>query len=222
MNKFAETIRARVEFFLVLGAAFGLPIIVSLLRGFGMQQQKAATDYNLLALGCYELVIGAILLSFLWFRGWTPQKIGLSPTFKDTGIGLLLLAVTTILWIATFWATDLISPSTVAHMRETYEQLKGPARSVPTVVGVSLINAAFEEIFVSGYVVTALKPLRGPTFAVNVSVAIRLLYHLYQGQMAVLGVLPLGLVYASWYARTGRLWPLFVAHAIQDVASLMY
>jgi membrane protease YdiL (CAAX protease family) len=89
-------------------------------------------------------------------------------------------------------------------------------------VGTSCVNAAFEEIFVSGYIITALKPSRGASFALNVSVAVRLLYHLYQGQMAMLGVLPVGLVYAFWYARSGRLWPLIVAHALQDVVSLLY
>jgi membrane protease YdiL (CAAX protease family) len=158
----------------------------------------------------------------LWFRGWTFPKIGLQPTFKDTGIGLLLLAVTTIVWVVIFYAAYFISPQTVAHMLATYAQLKAGTLSIHSLVGFSVINAAFEEIFVSGYVITALKPSRGTTFAINVSAAIRLLYHIYQGQMAVLGVLPLGLIYAFWYARTGRLWPLIVAHTIQDVASLLY
>jgi len=108
----------------------------------------------------------------------------------------------------------------VAHMQEIRAQLGVATAPIGIVVGVSVINAAFEEIFVSGYVITALKPLRGPTFALNVSVAIRVLYHLYQGQLGVLSVLPLGLIFAYWYVRTGRLWPLVVAHAIADIVAL--
>jgi membrane protease YdiL (CAAX protease family) len=222
MKKLVARMQANVEFFAIIVTAFGYPIAVSLLRGFGMQQQKAFTDQHLLALGCFELVVGSFLLSFLWLKGWTFPKIGFLPSFKDTGIGLLLLVFTTLIWAAILCATYLISPATIWAMVETYRQLKGATVSVPVALGVSLINAAFEEIFVSGYIITALKPSRGPIFAMNVSVAIRLLYHLYQGQVAALGILPLGMAYAFLYARTGRLWPLFVAHAIQDAVAFMH
>jgi len=86
---------------------------------------------------------------------------------------------------------------------------------------VSIVNALYEEIFVTGYVVTALKQARSDWFAVNVSVGIRLAYHLYQGQMGVLTVLPLGLIFGFWFARTGRLWPLVVAHAAMDMLALI-
>lgn len=52
--------------------------------------------------------------------------------------------------------------------------------------------------------------------AVNVSAVIRLSYHLYQGVVGVLAVVPLGLLFGIWFARTRRLWPLIVAHAILD------
>ena len=221
MKDTSQSLPARFEFCVVVGVAFGYLIVLSLLRGFGLLHQKAFTDNALLAISMYELVVGGALLSFLWLRGWTPAKIGLFPTFKETGIGLLLLIAANIVWGAIFYTTYFISPQTIAHMLETAAQLKAQTISVPLVAGSSFVNAAFEEIFVTGYIITALKPSRGTSFAINVSVAIRLLYHLYQGQMAVLGVLPMGLVYAFWYARSGRLWPLIVAHALQDVASLL-
>ena len=31
---------------------------------------------------------------------------------------------------------------------------------------------------------------------------------------------PLALLFAWWYARTARLWPLIVAHAMLDLAAL--
>jgi membrane protease YdiL (CAAX protease family) len=54
-----------------------------------------------------------------------------------------------------------------------------------------------------------------------VSVAIRLLYHLYQGAIAAIGVVPFGLIMALWYRRTGRLWPVIVAHGLTDFAALL-
>lgn len=58
------------------------------------------------------------------------------------------------------------------------------------------------------------------TAAVNISAAIRLSYHLYQGAAGVLSVVPIGLLFAYWFARTRQLWPLIVAHAILDLVGL--
>jgi membrane protease YdiL (CAAX protease family) len=90
----------------------------------------------------------------------------------------------------------------------------------PTAVAVSVINPVFEEVFVCAYVITALKDRVGVTTAVNVSAGIRVFYHLYQGAVGVVGVAPLALLFAYGFARTGRLWPLIVAHALTDFTAL--
>jgi membrane protease YdiL (CAAX protease family) len=41
----------------------------------------------------------------------------------------------------------------------------------------------FEELFVCGYVITALKERFGTTAAINVSAGIRVFYHFYQGAL---------------------------------------
>ena len=89
------------------------------------------------------------------------------------------------------------------------------------IVAASIVNPIHEELFVTAYLVTALKELRSPWFAINTSVVIRLTYHLYQGGQGVVGVIAIGLVFAWWYARNGRLWPLVVAHAVFDFVGLM-
>lgn len=72
--------------------------------------------------------------------------------------------------------------------------------------------------------VNAAGPLAMPVVsvatAVNISAAIRLSYHLYQGVAGVLSVVPMGLLFAIWFARTRQLWPLIVAHAIVDFIGL--
>jgi membrane protease YdiL (CAAX protease family) len=60
----------------------------------------------------------------------------------------------------------------------------------------------------------------GVTTAVNVSAAIRVFYHFYQGAVGVVGIAPMALLFAYWFARTGRLWPLIVAHALTDFWAL--
>jgi membrane protease YdiL (CAAX protease family) len=87
-------------------------------------------------------------------------------------------------------------------------------------LAVSLLNPVFEEVFVCGYVISALKERRGTTTAINVSAGIRVFYHFYQGALGILGITPMALIFAYWFARTGRLWPLIVAHAVSDFVAL--
>ncbi len=54
----------------------------------------------------------------------------------------------------------------------------------------------------------------------NVSMGIRLLYHLYQGPMGIITIVPLGLLYGFVYVRTRQLWPLILAHMLIDIAGL--
>ncbi len=83
-------------------------------------------------------------------------------------------------------------------------------------IAVSIINPIFEETFVCGYVVSVLKERADVTTAVTISTAIRLLYHLYQGPIAFISIIPFGLVLGYSYAGTGRLWPVIVAHGLGD------
>jgi membrane protease YdiL (CAAX protease family) len=69
-------------------------------------------------------------------------------------------------------------------------------------------------------VVQALRKRFGLTAAVNVSLTIRLLYHLYQGPLVVIPIAIFGLAVTFTYVRMGRLWPPIVAHAILDFLAL--
>jgi membrane protease YdiL (CAAX protease family) len=53
-----------------------------------------------------------------------------------------------------------------------------------------------------------------------VSVALRVAIHSYQGPIALIGILPMTIVFTWYYARSGRLSPVVVAHVITDAAGL--
>jgi membrane protease YdiL (CAAX protease family) len=89
-----------------------------------------------------------------------------------------------------------------------------------TALTFSIVNPIFEETFVCGYIISALRERCEPWTAINISVAIRLLYHLYQGPAAAIGIVPFGLILAYWYARSGRLWPAITAHAAANLLDL--
>ena len=51
--------------------------------------------------------------------------------------------------------------------------------------------------------------------------ALRVSVHLYQGPLlAFVAILPLAIVMTWYYARTGRIWPVIVAHVITDAIGL--
>jgi membrane protease YdiL (CAAX protease family) len=83
-----------------------------------------------------------------------------------------------------------------------------------------VVNSFFEEIVVTGYVVSALAK-HGAAFAISASTLLRFLYHTYQGPLGTLSILPMGLLYAAVFWRWRNLWPMLVAHSIMNSFSLL-
>ena len=202
----------------MLVVAFGAVVprsIAALFGGLASSSSPPITSPVLLRTAATETLILLLLGAFLRVRGWTFQRLGLEPTWRDSGFGVLLAlvyyAAYTLLWNVTvsLWPH-------VGEVARATRLLAGPL-AWPLVLLISLINPVFEEVFVCGYVVSALKPRAGATTAVNVSAGLRVFCHFYQGALGVLGIVPMALLFAYWYARTARLWPLIVAHAILDL-----
>ena len=171
MRRRIAALPARLEFAVVLSAAFGVFILASLLailRGPGPEPHH--NTGTLLALAIYETVVLAALSLFLWARGWTLKKIGLHPTLKDTGFGALLFIAYYAVWVVTWIATVLVSPQTAQTLAATKVVAAGLSPIVA--VAVSLINPVFEEVFVTGYVMTALRDEKNAWRAINASVAL--------------------------------------------------
>jgi len=166
-----------------------------------------------------RLKLLGVLGSFLSLRGWTPRRLGLAPFGRWSAIagpGLALLAY--LAYAATWLAVGPLLP----HAAARASTLVAPGLSWAAVALVSTINPLFEEVFVAGYLVTALKQRNKAWLAVAVSVAVRVTYHLYQGALGVVMALPMGLVFTVAFARYGRLWPLVIAHALLDFAGLAF
>jgi membrane protease YdiL (CAAX protease family) len=79
-----------------------------------------------------------------------------------------------------------------------------------------------EEIIVVGYLLTRLEQLGvGSRAALLWSSLLRGAYHLYQGFGAGLGNVAMGLVFGYAWRRTGRLWPLVIAHGLIDTVAFV-
>jgi membrane protease YdiL (CAAX protease family) len=226
VNRLHEAIRrlsAGVEFLVVVTWAFGLPIFTSILSlgGTGSSTGGAAvfTDAALLGTVMFEVVQSIVLIWFLRVRGWTLEKFGLAFTWRGTGWGIVLLALTFGVTMGAQLIAQQLIPADFQAAVSRYPRVD-PNLSMELVFFASTVNGIFEELFVAGYIITALKEARGMWTAINVSTMVRLLYHLYQGPIGVITIVPMGLLYGYAYARTRQLWPLMLAHVLIDIVGL--
>ena len=166
------------------------------------------------------MILLLLLGSFLYERGWTFERIGLRPTWRDTFIGIILAATSyemyRVGWFAFFELFPALARAALVH--HSVSSLLSPF----SVLALTAVNPLFEEVFVAGYVITVLREKYGPVPAVSASFTIRILYHLYQGVGGLFSHVPVGLLFGIWYVRTRRLWPLIVAHAALAVFALCH
>jgi membrane protease YdiL (CAAX protease family) len=223
MKERIRNLSGTAELLLVLVIAFGYAVPVSLAallspQALAHRTSPPITNSHLQGIALYEVVVLAILALFLSVRGWTLARLGVRPTVRDTVQGVSIFVGYYVFYYVLVIALAVVWPTFARLATSTH--LVATDLEWPTVVAVSAINPVFEEVFVCGYVITALKDRFGLTTAVNVSAGIRVFYHFYQGAVGVVGVAPLALLFAYWFARTGRLWPLIVAHALTDFTAL--
>ena len=201
---------------LVVSITFGCFVIGSIAAVLNRSTSPPLSNSHFLNLLLLEPALAVVALSVLRANG-NLSSYGLTPNWKGAAEGLALGIVTYAVYILTYLAVYAFFPAALQPRRN---ELVAPDLKFGLVIAISTVNPLFEEFFVSGYLITTLKRWKDPWFAINVSVTVRLLYHLYQGPPGVVTIIPLGFVFAQWYIRTGRLWPLVVAHALFDFAVL--
>jgi membrane protease YdiL (CAAX protease family) len=220
MNRLQERIRQLppgVEFLIVITWAFGLSIIASILS-LGVASTEPVFSNEALIGGTVEsLAVTLLLVWFLRIRGWTLERVGFEVSVRGTLWGVALLAgiygfIIAVEVIAQLLGFDMDAAVASYPTADTL--------NMQVVVVASVVNGAYEEIFVAGYVITMLSAARGPWTAINVSTGLRVLYHLYQGPLGVLTIVPMGLMFGYIYVRTRKLWPVIVAHVLMDVIGL--
>ena len=168
-----------------------------------------------ITLAC-EVAILCLWIPPLRRRGWTLQRLSRRCEVWDIPRGIALVfgayvAAVVVSIVASAW-----SPSLAGHIRA--------ARTTGTVswlavLGASTLNPVFEESLYLGYLANALRRWSWPV-ALGASVALRVVLHLYQGPLAFVYILPLGVLFSTYYLRTGRMWPVVVAHVVMDVLPL--
>jgi len=214
-----QALSGRTEFTVVIVGAFGVLIAASLVGAVRPAARGEMSDAYLGSVLTYELMVMAVLLPFLRVRGWSLKRLGIQVSALDTLIGFALAFADLLTFYLAFQLIASVWPQAAQAM--ALPGFMSKSLSLSAVIAVSIVNPIFEELFVCGYVISALRE-RDPWLGINVSVAIRLAYHLYQGALATISIVPSGLILGIWYTRTARLWPVIVAHALWDFLPLVH
>jgi len=221
MRNILKSLPLGAEFVIIVVGAFGVAILANLLAlVYPAPATVVASTPRLWALALHDAILLAVLGGFLHLRGWTPLRVGLIFRRSDFLWSIVLLAGVCVVFYGAWYGLARFSPGMI-HATARPE-IESSAISPLSIAAVVIINPFFEELFLVGYVIAALRDVRTATFAINVSVAIRLLYHLSLGAPGVLAIIPMGLIFGYWFARTGRLWPVIGGHMLMNLAAFLY
>ena len=226
----------RIEIAVVLAVTFALSAytaLLSLIEGVlrGVSGQAVAltperSSFSRIDLGfilacLFQLLAwGALAIYLLWRSGIGPAQVGLGrirwrPDVLG-GIGLAMLIG--VPGLALYQIARILGANASVEPAE----LNDTWWRIPVLLLLSFGNGWAEEVIVVGFLLTRLRQLRvNPWVALAISSLLRGAYHLYQGFGAGLGNLAMGLVFGYAWQRTGRLWPLIIAHTVIDAVAFV-
>jgi CAAX protease family protein len=224
----------RIEIVVVLAVTFGLSAYVALLNLIeavllGLAGQTVALNprrspFDLIDLGLNLAVVfqliawGALGLYLLWRSGFGPAQIGLGRLRWRSDVlgGIGLAALIGLPGLGLYVAARALGLSASVEPAELYDTWW----RIPVLLITAFVNGWAEEVIVVAFLLTRLRQLRvNPVIALLASSLLRGAYHLYQGFSAGLGNVAMGLVFGYVWRRTGRLWPLIVAHGVIDAVA---
>jgi len=175
-------------------------------------------DYLFLAA---PVVIVLYLLTAVWRPGRDPWRaIGLDAgrLGRDATIGAGLAAAIGVPGLGFYVLARWIGINTTVAAGNLSEH----AWTVPLYVLAAFANGLLEETVMVAYLLTRWRQCGWhPGAAIAVSALIRGAYHLYQGFGGFIGNAVMGAACCLYWRRTGRLWPLVIAHTLLDVVSFV-
>jgi uncharacterized protein len=216
----------RLELGLVLLLAFSPGILGLLLLALG-PEGTAPTETQVLP--------SLVSILFELFLSWTPVLVVGFLLARNregwAGIGLTRfrpgdLGMGAVLWVASFILVLVLAQLFQYFGQREVDFLPEGLplwfRSLQAVL-IAITAGVTEEIVVRGYAQTRLEQLRAPTAVIILlPTALWGVLHVYQGAGAALTIFGLGLMYAWYFQRTRRLWPLILAHILFDATQLVF
>ena len=213
-----QRLSAGAELAWVLVPTVGLFTGVSFLRLWrqGGDGQLVLSNWRLWAVVVQVLALGLPIAAFLRRRGWRWADMTEPLVRRDVVRGAGVWLYTALIYYGFRLALWLVWPQASG---EAIMQVSGTFSWIPMLAAV-ILDPIAEELLWLGYIVNALRH-RGTMFAGIVSVGLRTMAHAYQGPIALVGILPIGVLFTRYYLRTRRLGPVIVAHIIQDLLAFV-
>lgn len=215
-----------LELLLVTGVAFAATIFVSIYSLFSntltpnIQAGQALVFYGLV----YELLAIAVLCYVLFRQGRSLRELGLSFAWKDIPVSVLLAVIAYVAFYAcytTIYSGYHAAAGQALTQPDQAQTYLDAGLSLGTVLLV-LINPIYEELIARAYIISEIKFLTGSAVvAVVLSVAVQVLYHLYQGVPAAISLGAMFLILSLYYARHKRIGPVILAHLYFDALALL-
>ena len=170
----------------------------------GLQLCSAAVLFSYGALALFLLAKDHIVPRPHRTRDWL-EGAGLAALIGIPGLALYFAAV------QLGWSKEVI-PSDFANAWV----------EIPVSLLKAAANAFAEETVVVMWLMTRLRQAHWSLPAtLAASSILRGSYHLYQGISAGCGNIIMGLIYGYYYHRTGRVWPLVIAHFLIDAVAFV-
>lgn len=160
-----------------------------------------------------ELASAGAAVAFLHFRGYAVLTLLPKPTLRGSAIGIAL-------FIAAWLLGALLVAPFAGVQSEQAADPYDPRLSLALIVVTAMVNGTYEEVFLLGFLLRGLRGY-GLAIAVGVALAVRVLYHLYQGPLGALWVFGFGAAFSLYYLRSEQLWPPAFAHILWDIIPLM-
>jgi membrane protease YdiL (CAAX protease family) len=196
------------EWILINLICFGPFIAMSAIGVASRETVLLYDDRRLYTVLAIEVVTGTIAAFVLRARGWKLSDFGMRISMPLTIAGMVLFIGANISIAVFYEAFRAISGTDPASATQPVMRASWLA-----VILLLAIDPLYEETLEVAYNVRATERF-GAGFAITFSALLRFACHLYQGPIAALTLLPLGLIFAAVYWKWRRVWPLTVAHGV--------
>jgi membrane protease YdiL (CAAX protease family) len=203
------------ETILIVGICFGWAIVVSTLIALSGFESRGFSDGRLVGSIVTELAIGAVAVLILHWRGYNIATLYPAPSISGVLWGTALyVAAAIVSTVLAGWAGGFASWDPAERMMQAAHP------SLAVIVPAAIVNGSYEEIFLLGFLMRALRR-HGTSIALGLPVLIRLLYHTYQGPLGTVAMLGYGVVVGLFYLRTSALFPAVFCHILGDIIPFM-
>ncbi len=206
------------EFVFIAALTFVPMTFFSMVAMLATDRQILFTNGSVVRTLIYEMLVLGVTALVLRVRGWKLSDFGTKISWRLTGMGIALFIVWMFVHFHCYVVATMIFGELTFHPGFAHGNVRV---AVPLICVTAVVNPVFEEFFVVGYVFNALERLRSARFALIASAGLRLAYHLYQGPLGVVTIIPMALIFGCAYTRWRRLWPLVFAHGIMDLVGLL-